>query len=102
MADMATGAKPARAGAKLGQFKPGAQWTGNRAGRPKGSKDKISEEFVAALAADFAKHGIAVIAKVRQRAPAVYLRIVADLVPKDFNLKHGMHEEALQALRALA
>jgi hypothetical protein len=98
----ATAKQTARTGEKAGRFKPGAEWTGNRAGRPKGSNDKLSKAFVAALADDFAKHGMAVIAKVRQKSPAIYLRIVADLVPKDFNLKHGMHEEALEALRALA
>jgi hypothetical protein len=67
-------------------------------GRPKGSKHKLGEDFLAELAADFAKHGAAVIAKVRAKAPAVYLRIVADLVPKDLNIAVVSHEEALRAL----
>jgi hypothetical protein len=67
-------------------------------GRPKGSKDRLSNEFLSALAADFTKHGDAVIAAVRRKAPAVYLRIVADLVPKDLNLMVMSHEEALRAL----
>ena len=38
-------------------FKCGSEWTGNRLGRPKGSKHKLSEEFIAALCEDFEQHG---------------------------------------------
>lgn len=65
-------------------FQPGQ--SGNPAGRPAGSKNKISEKFIAAITADFETHGEAVIEKVRTEKPENYLKIVADLVPKDFNL----------------
>jgi hypothetical protein len=60
--------------------------SGNPSGRPPGSKHKISEKFISALTADFEQHGETVISKVRADKPEQYLKIVADLVPKDVNL----------------
>lgn len=60
--------------------------SGNPAGRPAGSKNRISEKFIQAITADFEQHGETVIEKVRTEKPENYLKIVADLVPKDFNL----------------
>ena len=60
--------------------------SGNPSGRPPGSKHKISEKFISALTADFEQHGEAVIERVRAEKPENYLKIVADLVPKDVNL----------------
>ena len=39
--------------------------------------------FVEALASDFEEHGRDVIATVRQRQPAAYLRIASSLLPKE-------------------
>ena len=60
--------------------------SGNPAGKPLGSKHKISEKFISALTADFEQHGETVIERVRAEKPENYLKIVADLVPKDFNI----------------
>lgn len=60
--------------------------SGNPAGKPPGAKNKISEKFISALTADFEQHGETVIAQVRTDKPEQYLKIVADLVPKDVNL----------------
>ena len=49
-------------------------------------KHKLSEEFLAALCADFETNGKDVIEKVRADKPVDYLRIVASLVPKELNL----------------
>lgn len=51
-------------------------------GRPKGSRNKLGEGFIAALQDDFAKHGAAVIEKVREENPAAYLRVILGVVPK--------------------
>jgi hypothetical protein len=91
-------------------FKSGADWTGNAAGRPKGSRNKLSEEFIAALCEDFELHGEAVIDTVRRTRPADYLRIVAALVPKEFSVAGGSLEDlsdeelaqAISDLRILA
>ena len=51
-------------------------------GRPRGSRNRLGEDFLSALCADWAEHGASVIADVRENSPAVYLRIVAGLVPQ--------------------
>lgn len=88
-----TTAKKARGKGK--PFAPGNNM--NPAGRPKGSRNKIAEDFVAAMARDFDKHGEAAIRLVRARKPEVYLKIVADLVPKDLHVEHS-GSEAFMAL----
>jgi hypothetical protein len=65
-------------------FQPGQ--SGNPAGRPPGAKDKISRAFLEAISNDFETNGVTVIEKVRAEKPEAYLKIVADLVPKDMNV----------------
>jgi hypothetical protein len=55
-------------------------------GRPKGSRNKLGEDFIQALAADFERHGAETIERVRVQSPAAYLKVVASLLPKDVNL----------------
>jgi hypothetical protein len=57
-------------------------------GRPKGSRNRLGEEFLSDLYADWVEHGASVIAEVRERNPAVYLRIVAGLVPQPHRRNH--------------
>jgi hypothetical protein len=86
-----------------GRFLPGHK----RGGRPRGARDRHSRNFLTAFADDFEQHGAAVIAKVRDEKPDVYLRIAADLLPReatldiDVNVLHDV-TDALQAYRMLA
>jgi hypothetical protein len=52
------------------QWQPGQ--SGNPKGRPIGSRNKLNEKFILALHDDFAKHGPAVIAEVREKRPETY------------------------------
>src|SRR5262245_19165408 len=61
--------------------------SGNPTGRPKGSRNKLSEDFVAALYDDFQHHGSTAIAACRVEKPDVYVRVIAGILPKDVNLK---------------
>jgi len=65
-------------------FKPGQ--SGNPKGRPKGARNRIGTQFLEALEADFNKFGSQVIAQVREKKPEVYMRVVADLLPKEANI----------------
>jgi hypothetical protein len=64
----------------LGRFQ-----TGNKGGpgRPPGSRNRLAENFLTDFCADWAQHSVAVIAKVRREHPAVYLRTVASLIPRE-------------------
>jgi len=75
----------------------------NPAGRPKGSRHKLSEKFIRALHDDFERHGDGVIEAVRSEAPAEYLRIIAGIVPKQFGIEEGTSQNAfLECWRAIS
>ena len=85
---------------KPAQFQPG------NPGRPKGSKNKLGEAFVAALHDDFQEHGVRVIETVRLEKPDVYLKVIAQIIPKEFTIKtdafDGITDEQLAAIVAAA
>ena len=64
--------------------------SGNPAGRPLGSRHKLSEKFILALHDDFAEHGHAVIKKVREEHPAVYLQVIGRLVPRELHFRNEL------------
>ena len=68
----------------LKPFKPGQ--SGNPKGRPKGARNRLGTQFLEALEADFNKHGAEAIEQVRQKKPEVYIKVVADLLPKEANI----------------
>jgi len=65
----------------------------NPKGRPKGSRNKLGEDFIAALAADFETNGETTIAKVRQERPHEYLKVIAGILPKELNVRTTAVEE---------
>jgi hypothetical protein len=70
-----------KTGQKQWLFEPGK--SGNPAGRPPGSRNKFGEDFIADYRADWAKHGAAAIAKLRQENNAVYCKLAGSLIPKE-------------------
>jgi hypothetical protein len=68
----------------LKPFKPGQ--SGNPKGRPKGARNRLGTQFLEALEADFNQFGPQAIAVVREKKPEVYMRVVADLLPKEANI----------------
>lgn len=75
----------------LKPFQPGQ--SGNPAGRRKGSRNKLGEQFIEALQQDFEANGVAAIAKVRDEKPDQYLKVIASLMPKDVNLNVNNMDE---------
>ena len=67
------------------QLAPHAFQPGNTLGkgRPKGSRNKLGEDFLSALQQDFSEHGVAAITKVREDRPHEYLKVVASILPKE-------------------
>jgi len=71
-----------------GRFLPG----NNGGGRPKGSRNKLGEDFLAVLQADFREHGEGVISRVRDEHPAVYMKTIASLLPKVMQVGSPMQD----------
>lgn len=78
------------------RFQPG------NPGRPKGSRNRLGEAFIQALANDFDEHGVAAIATVRKDRPHEYLKVVASLLPKQVEIREsafdGISDDELSAL----
>ena len=66
-----------------GRFLPGNSGFG---GRPKGARNKLGEQFISDLYADWQEHGVETLAKVRAEKPDQYLKVIASILPKDLNV----------------
>lgn len=62
------------------RFQPG------NPGRPKGSRNKLGEDFIRALHEDFSEHGVAAIQAVRVDKPDAYLKVIASLLPRELKV----------------
>ena len=63
-------------------FQPGHK----SGGRVKGARNKLSMAFVEALAAEFAEHGAEAIRICRIERPAEFIKIIASIMPKEFEI----------------
>lgn len=70
-----------------GKFAPG------NPGRPKGSRNKLGERFIADLQADWEEHGPEAIEEVRTSKPDAYLKVVASILPRDLNVNVNKADE---------
>jgi hypothetical protein len=62
--------------------------TGNNGGgRPVGSRNRLTDAFLSAIADDFAANGANAIGKVRSTDPTAYLKLVSSLVPRQLVLQ---------------
>ena len=51
-------------------------------GRPRGSRNKLSESYLKALADDVEEHGLETIVRLREERPDVYVNAIGKLMPK--------------------
>lgn len=85
-------------------FKPGQ--SGNPQGRPKGSRNKLGEQFISDLYEDWQQHGVVTLARVREEKPDQYLKVVASILPKDLNVNINStddltDEQLIERIRSL-
>lgn len=66
-------------------FKPGQ--SGNPAGRPKGARVRLGEQFLGDLLEDWDANGIQAIKDMRDKSPGDYVKVVAATLPKELNVK---------------
>src|SRR5262245_45856373 len=65
-----------------GQFLLGHKGTG---GRPPGSRNKLGEKFIEDVHAKWRKHGKQVLDEVIKTDPVAFLRVVAQILPKELD-----------------
>ncbi len=66
-------------------WKPGQ--SGNPAGRPKGARTKLGEDFVQALLDDFTDGGADAIRLMRAEKPELYSKMIAGLLTKEVDVQ---------------
>jgi hypothetical protein len=80
--------------------------SGNQHGRPAGSRNRFSAQFVADVADVWERHGPAVLERLAVEEPARFADICSRLIPKDVAVSieqrpTGLDETDLQILRAI-
>jgi hypothetical protein len=82
---------------KTGRFLPGNP--GSRAGgRPRGSRNRLSEKFLADFHAVWEDQGLEALQKVAESDPSTFVRVAASLLPRKLKLLHiELSDEQLEA-----
>jgi hypothetical protein len=80
-------------------WKKGERGNPHYAGRAKGSRNKITQAYIDAIAAEFEAHGVSALERVRKKMPHVFLRLVAELLPKQVQVEHGFADMTDEQLR---
>ena len=70
-------------------------------GRPKGSRNKLAEEFIDACYDSWQKDGAAALDRMATESPAKYCALMANLIPQHFKVEHDhtltLNEDELRA-----
>jgi hypothetical protein len=87
-----------------GQIVPGQTGGLNPKGRPRGSRSKLGEQFITSLQQAWEERGDEVIDRVINERPQDFLKVIANILPKDVNIKVNSTEDLSddQLMRKLA
>ena len=66
--------------------RPFTSQTAPRQGRMKGSRNKLGADFLYALQREFEQHGEEAIRIVRVEKPVEFLKVIASVLPKEFEI----------------
>ncbi len=84
--------------------KPGRLFQPGNPGRPKGSRNQLSESFLSALHRDFQTYGAEAIVGARVENPLGYCRMIASLLPQKHQVErsgdNATDDELLEIIRA--
>lgn len=75
---------------KTGQFVTGSK---GGPGRRKGSRNKLGEQFLSDLQADWSEHGADTLIKAREEKPMEYAKMVAGLLPKELLVRTAPEDD---------
>jgi hypothetical protein len=75
---------------------------GGNGGRKPGSRNKLGQAFVEALADDFEQQGIEAIRDVRENRPDKYLAVIAHLLPKEIELSGEVSHAVILDMKEFA
>jgi hypothetical protein len=72
-------------------------------GRPVGSRNRLTEDFLRDLSEAWKKHGPEALAQCAQNSPDVFVRVVSSLMPKqaEINVDVDIHAEVVALLDTL-
>lgn len=82
--------------------------TGNiGGGRPKGARNKLAENFLADVLAEWESHGAVAVSDMREKNPGDFVKMVASLLPKEMTLNVNndiemTDDELRERIRSLA
>jgi hypothetical protein len=99
--------RPENTGRKTGsgreatQFKPGVDWTGNAAGRPKGSRNKLCEDYYATMLRLFEEGGEKALRDVMENQPAQFMQAIGKILPAQVGFDEDHADSFLDVLKAL-
>src|SRR5215831_4755894 len=57
-------------------------------GRPKGSRNKLAQDFIDKVYEDWQAHGAKAIIAMREQSPSKYCALIAALIPQHFKFEH--------------